>query len=165
MTDAFLAQVVLTDYPSPTVLANLKRNASTAIPASLSTHYSIQGHEWGALDNSPFNTSHAHHFSRILAADCLWMPDQHANLVHSMLHFLTLDAEGRVFCTAGFHTGRAKLAAFFDVAAESGLVVEEVYEEDAEGVRREWRVERDGGREDHTERKRWLVIARLKRRS
>lgn len=81
-----------------------------------------------------------------------------------MLHFLTLDAAGRVFAIAGFHTGRAKLAAFFDVAEEEGLAMEEIYEEDAEGTRREWVKERDGGREDHTERKKWLVIARLKRR-
>lgn len=66
---------------------------------------------------------------------------------------------------AGFHTGRARLAAFFDVAVEQGLEVVEIYEEDAEGVTREWLKERDSGAEDHTERKKWLVIAQLKRRS
>lgn len=81
-----------------------------------------------------------------------------------MLHFLTLGSEGQVLVVAGFHTGRRKLAAFFHVAVELGLVVEEIYEEDADGVRREWVTERDEGREDPTERKKWLVIARLRRR-
>lgn len=106
----------------------------------------------------------AHRFTRIVAADCYWMTGQHLNLVQSMLHFLTLEREGRVFLVAGFHTGRAKLASFFDVAIEEGLEVEQIYEEDVEGERRKWKNERDGGAENHTERKRWLVIAQLKRR-
>ena len=156
-------QVVISDYPAPVVLSNIQQNASKAIPSRLASKYSIEGHEWGVLD-SPFAASQAHHFTRILAADCYWMPGQHLNLVRSMLHFLSLVEESEVFCIAGFHTGRAKLAGFFDTAVEKGLEVAEIYEEDAEGRRREWRAERDGGREDHTERKKWLVIARLKRR-
>ena len=80
-----------------------------------------------------------------------------------MLHFLTHDADGRVFIVAGFHTGRARLASFFDIAVEEGLQIEEIYEEDVEGKRREWMKEQDKGRENVTERKRWLVVARLKR--
>ncbi|TKA68932.1 hypothetical protein B0A55_08473 [Friedmanniomyces simplex] len=59
---------------------------------------------------------------------------------------------------------RAKLANFFEVAVEEGMETEEIYEEDVGGVRRTWQTERDGGREDVMERKRWLVISRLKRR-
>ncbi|EME87717.1 uncharacterized protein MYCFIDRAFT_75560 [Pseudocercospora fijiensis CIRAD86] len=70
----------------------------------------------------------------------------------------------RVLAIAGFHTGRLKLANFFDVAVSQGLEVEEIYEEDVNGSRREWVRERDGGREDPTARKKWLVIALLKRR-
>lgn len=128
--------------------------------------YRIEGHEWGELSSADeFVAEFAHHFTRIIAADCYWMPNQHLNLVRSMLHFLTLDSKGMIFTIAGFHTGRAKLAAFFDVAIEEGLDVEEIYEEDAEGNRRAWVPERDDGAEDHTERKKWLVIARLRRRS
>jgi len=153
----------MTDYPAPVVLANLRRNAQKAIPGHLEAKYRIGAHEWGDMTTT-FAIENAHHFSRIIAADCYWMPDQHENLAQSMLHFLTLESGGRIFMTSGFHTGRAKLAAFFDVAVEEGLEAEEVYEEDAEGTRRDWMKERDGGREDHTERKKWLVIARLKRR-
>lgn len=81
-----------------------------------------------------------------------------------MLHFLTLDGNGRIFAIAGFHTGRAKLASFFDEALEGGLEIEKMYEENADGLRRPWLKERDGGFEDHNERKKWLVIAMLKRK-
>ena len=92
------------------------------------------------------------------------MPYQHENLAKSMLHMLSPSREARILAIAGFHTGRAKLAGFFDEAVSQGLVVEEIYEEDVQGVTREWMPERDGGREDVTGRKRWLVIAVLKRR-
>ena len=80
-----------------------------------------------------------------------------------MLHFLSNEPASRVFAIGGFHTGRAKLAAFFDVAVEEGLQIEEIFEEDADGRRRPWEKVRDGGRENPTERKRWLVIAVLRR--
>ncbi|CAD0051087.1 unnamed protein product [Aureobasidium pullulans] len=98
-----------------------------------------------------------------MAADCFWMPWQHENLASSMLHFLSDDPEARVLAMGGFHTGRAKLAAFFDVASEKGLEVQEIYEEDDQGNRREWVKEKDGGRENVTERKKWLTIAILRR--
>lgn len=156
-------KVVISDYPALVVLENISRNASKNIPSDLKHIARVEGHEWGQL-TSPSASSHAHHFTRILAADCFWMPHQHENLVSSMLHFLSLSPDARIFCIAGFHTGRAKLAAFFDVALEKGLQVEEMYEEDDTGVRREWRKERDGGAENHTERKKWLVVCRLKRK-
>jgi nicotinamide N-methyltransferase len=133
------------------------------IPEQLWDNVTIDGHEWGVLDTD-FARSHKEQFSRIIAADCYWMPWQHENLVKSMLHFLSTDPAARIFAVGGFHTGRAKLAAFFDVAEENGLEVEEIYEEDEDGVRREWAKEKDGGRENVTERKKWLMISRLRRR-
>ncbi|TKA30989.1 hypothetical protein B0A50_01957 [Salinomyces thailandicus] len=166
-TLAGAAMVSISDYPSTAVLTNIRANAQRNIPKHhhhlTTSKYRIDGHEWGDFQTN-FATIHAHQFTRILAADCYWMPGQHENLVRSMLHFLTLGSEGQVLVVAGFHTGRRKLAAFFHVAVELGLVVEEIYEEDADGVRREWVTERDEGREDPTERKKWLVIARLRRR-
>lgn len=155
-------QSVISDYPAPVVLENIRRNASNNIPQRLQARYSIVGHEWGVLDNDVATTNHGR-FTRILAADCYWMPNEHANLVKSMLHFLAPEASSRVFAIAGFHTGRAKLAAFFTEAQAQGLVIEDIYEEDAEGTRRAWQEERDGGTENVTERKKWLVISRLRR--
>lgn len=44
------------------------------------------------------------------------------------------------------------------------MVAENIYEEDADGNQRAWSTSRDGGTEDPTERKKWLVIAILRRR-
>jgi hypothetical protein len=123
----------------------------------------LEGHLWGSC-STPFETEHAHRYTRILAADCLWMPWEHENLAKSMLHFLSDSPDARVLCIAGFHTGRAKVAPFFEeVVPEQGLAVEEIFEMNADGKRRPWATERDGGREDIGERKKWLVMARLKR--
>ncbi|KAF2092042.1 hypothetical protein K490DRAFT_32985 [Saccharata proteae CBS 121410] len=156
-------EVVISDYPAPEILSNLSRNVARNVPSQLRARVAVHGHEWGDL-TSPFSTAHAGRFTRILAADCLWMPHEHGNLARSMLHFLSPEPEARVFVIAGFHTGRAKMAPFFDVVLEEGLEIDVIFEMDAEGRRREWAKERDGGAEDHGERKKWLVVAQLKRR-
>ncbi|KAL6862323.1 nicotinamide N-methyltransferase [Trichoderma novae-zelandiae] len=149
----------------------------------------VEGHEWGVFEARPsdpsptaqapepeaatttrapgsetaFPASHKHLADRLFVADCLWMPWQHANLRRSINHFLRRDSSARAWVVAGFHTGRAKMAGFFDAGAlreEGGVEVERMWERDCDGVEREW----DDGREDDiTERKRWLVVAVLKR--
>ena len=91
------------------------------------------------------------------------MPQVHLELVQSMLYFLSFKPDARIIAIGGFHTGRAKLAGFFEVAFQHGLEAESMYEENAEGVRRPWVTERDGGQENQTERKKWLVVAVLRR--
>ena len=90
------------------------------------------------------------------------MPHQHANLLSSIRWFLA--PEGRAWVVAGFHTGREKMRGFYatEALATADLEIERIWERNADGKEREW-VE-DRGREDITERKRWLVIAILKRR-
>lgn len=145
------------------MLANIRQNAERNIPASFSDVYSVAGHEWGDL-TSPFALRYKHKFTRVLAADCYWMSAQHLNLVRSMLHFLSLGCEGRVFAIAGFHTGRARVAGFFDTAIQEDLEIEEIYEQDADGGTREWKAQRCALEEDLGWEKRWLVVARLRRR-
>ena len=156
-------QVVISDYPAPAGLANIRANAKNAIPVERQSAYRTEGHEWG-VSSTEFALEYQHHFDRILAADCFWMSSQHSNLIASMLHFLTTNGDGRIYGIAGFHTGRAKLASFFEEAVESGLEIDDIYEENADGVKRQWLKNRDGGIEDHNERKKWLVIAILRRR-
>lgn len=154
--------VYISDYPAKVVLDNIKRNVKHNISEELQSKARVQGHAWGVFDDD-FAKANGRKFDRVLAADCFWMPWQHENLALSMLHFLSDDPDARVLAIGGFHTGRAKLAAFFDVALEKGLEVQDIYEEDAEGTRREWVKEKDGGRENVTERKKWLTIAILRR--
>lgn len=186
-------EVVISDYPSPEVLANINVNVEKNVPEYIRNRYIHQhhtlrleasletiknplkanvkspqtvspcSHKWGDLTD-PLAQSHAQHFTRIMAADCLWMVGEHENLVESILHFLSRDEAAQVWVIAGFHTGRAKVAAFFDTAVDMGLKISRIYERDVEGCERAWAPERDRGREDVTERKRWLVVAILKRK-
>jgi hypothetical protein len=100
------------------VIENIRRNAAKNIPTQLSENCRVEGHAWGILD-TPLAMENKHRFTRILAADCYWLSGQHENLVRSMLHFLSLEPTARVFVIAGFHTGRARLANFFEVADAS----------------------------------------------
>ncbi|KAH0541344.1 hypothetical protein FGG08_004182 [Glutinoglossum americanum] len=153
-------EVVISDYPAPEILENISLNISRNIPSSIQPCVSVQGHIWGLLSDE-LSTASKGKFNVILAADVFWMPGQHRNLAHSMLYFLSKTRVAKVFVIAGFHTGRANLARFFDVAVEEGLVVESILERDAQGNERAWKVDR--GLEDVFERKKWLVMAILAR--
>lgn len=181
-------EVVISDYPAEEVLANIQNNVSTnvdarrkgsAIPSSTTSKLSkqpelevgpvsVEGHSWGVLTD-PFSVSHSHTFTRLLVADCLWMPHQHLNLLQSISHFLSPSPTARAWVIAGFHTGRERMRGFFgeDLLSSDGvgLEIERIWERNAEGGEREWLWERDGGKEDITGRKRWLVIAVLKRKT
>lgn len=145
------------------MLANLVKNVKANVPSSSPTTVTVAGHAWGQLDDG-LALTHRQYFSVIFAADCFWMPWEHVNLAKSMLHFLSMDDHARIYAVAGFHTGRAKLAPFFDVATNQGLEIEHIHEVDVHGISREWVAERDGGKENVTERKKWLAIATFKRR-
>lgn len=155
-------QAVISDFPAPELLANIKVNVKRIIPVQLLEKVAVESHEWGAVHDE-FSSGHAQYFTRILSADCLWNSGQHHNLAQSMLHFLSFDATARVWVVAGFHTGRAKVASFLEVAVEAGLEIEEIWERDVNGGEREW-IKEQGKSEDATERKRWLVVAILRRK-
>ncbi|KAI9806168.1 MAG: hypothetical protein M1826_004667 [Phylliscum demangeonii] len=184
-------EVVITDYPAPNLLRTLRRNVARNLPDAIGPAtgpatgpiVSVHGHAWGDL-HSAVASRHAHSFTRVVASDCLWLVRQHRNLVRSMIHFLRRPGPSpacsapapRVWVTAGFHTGRAKVAAFFDVAVRRGLVLERIVERDVLGRERRWR--RCGGEEEEEEkeekrekeeeeeedveqRRRWTVVAVL----
>ncbi|KAI0118473.1 hypothetical protein F4776DRAFT_254801 [Hypoxylon sp. NC0597] len=165
--------VVVTDYPSPTVLETLRKNVTANAKPECSPRNSlapltVEGHAWGELENTPFAAQHRGRFDRVFVCDCLWMPWQHANLHKSIAWFLkdsTSPSSARAWVIAGFHTGRAKMRGFFEDAAlaAEGLEVESIWERDCDGVEREWAWDR--GQEDVSERKRWLVIGVLRRRA
>lgn len=161
-------EVVVTDYPAPEVLGNLKSVvAANAVPENspLGAVAPVQalGHAWGEL-GTEFALANRGKYDRVLVCDCLWMPWQHGNLLRSISWFLKDGDEGRVWLVAGFHTGRKMVADFFDqntLREDGGLEVECIFERDCDGVEREWVPDR--GWEDPSVRKRWLVVAVLRR--
>lgn len=155
-------QTVMSDYPAKEVLENLSSNASKNVPEPLRSRISIAGHTWGEKDDELTAKFHEG-FDIVFAADCFWMPWEHRNLARSMLRSLSAATHARIYAVAAFHTGRAKLAPFFDVVGEEGLLIETIQEIDVLGNTRPWQKIRDDGKENVTERKRWLVVAVLKR--
>ena len=125
-------------------------------------------------------------YDKIILADCLWMQSQHGNLVRTITQALNTGPECCAIVVAGFHTGRGIVRDFFDVAtgglddeaavtsneARTGsavgmgdstelpkLRIEEIFEVDVDGQRREWQRMRPG--EIKEEAKRWCVTAIL----
>ena len=162
-------RTVLTDYPSPTVLANIRNNVDANVtsppPASSSQRtsgVSVEAHKWGDLHGGVAEAN-AHEFARVLAAGCLWRLEEHENIARSMAHFLAKSREAEVWVVSGFFLGREKLARFFDVAGVEGLDVREVFEQNAVGSRREWVVDRVEDGKESVEQG-WLLVAVLCRR-
>ncbi|KAJ5550314.1 hypothetical protein N7461_005012 [Penicillium sp. DV-2018c] len=161
--------VVATDHPSSPALSgaiafNLEYNLKKRTPP-VRGNVSLQPHEWGVLSDS-FSIANKGAFTRIVAADCFWMRQQHENLARTMQWFLS--PGGKVWVVAGFHTGREIVAGFFETALENGFVIEKIFErdlvsrrEDGGEVRREWATAREG--EGTENRKRWCVVAVLRR--
>lgn len=151
-------KTVLSDYPSQKILANLGINVERNIPEKIREQkVAVQGHEWGVLTDE-FSKANANYFTRILCADCLWADGEHYGLAQSMAHFLSWKEDARAWVIAGFHTGRAKIASFFDITAQAGLEIEVIWERDCDGYERTW--ERDWDDKEHN---RWFVVAILKR--
>ena len=151
-------ETVLSDYPSEKILANLTMNIEANQPEQPRKRFEVQGHEWGVLSDG-FSRAHEKHFTRVLCADCLWMDTEHFGLAQSIAHFLSDEEKARAWVIAGFHTGRTKLVAFFDIVLQAGLDIVEIWERDADGNDRCWqRLREDRGKS------RWMVIAILKRR-
>ena len=88
------------------------------------------------------------------------MDGEHFGLAQSIHHFLSIEENARAWVIAGFHTGRSKLVAFFDIAVQAGLEIDEIWERDADGNEREWARERED-----KEKNRWMIVAILKRKS
>ncbi|CAK7241391.1 MAG: hypothetical protein STHCBS139747_002852 [Sporothrix thermara] len=182
------ARVAITDYPSDVVLENLRENlarnvkapaageegktptlttAPTAMPTlknpTSTAIVSVDGHEWGSFDSDLARAGH-HAYDRVFVCDCLWMPWEHDNLRQSIDWFMQKSDDARCWVVGGFHTGRPKVAAFFDEVALAAcdLEIEAIWERDCDDRERDWVVDR--GIEDVTERKRWLAVAIFRRR-
>lgn len=176
--------VTVTDHPDSPALttgaiaANMATNLSVNGKARTACQLSIRGYAWGSEAmysasqyGRPVSSSADERFDRMLMCDCLWMPHQHNNLVDSAVRWLSSSVDSCAIVIAGFHTGRSIVGSFFDIAAgedtdgrgTSGpLAIEEIYEVDVDGERREWAKER--ATETKEEAKRWCVVGILKMR-
>ena len=189
------SNVTITDHPSSPALLNGAIQASIAKNLNAETRKKVEvwGYVWGtetmyAVDAYGKVAGKLGIHERIVLADCLWMPSQHANLVRTIGWAL---GEGNDCCAivvAGFHTGREVVRDFFDVATggqvggdvaegdrvDGGKVshvgegkqllklkVEEIFEIDVNGRRREWERAKLG--EGKEEAKKWCVVAILVR--
>ncbi|KAJ5608846.1 hypothetical protein N7528_009413 [Penicillium herquei] len=169
------SSVTVTDHPSsPSLLGAIEFNLTHNLQSrdselvgsgnSQGPEISIHPHQWGILSDS-FAIENKARFTRIIAADCYWMPLQHENLCQSLQWFLA--PGGKIWMTAGFHTGRPILVEFFEKAKKYGLVVQCIWERDLIGgddnrqVTRDWIPVREN--EGPENRKRWCVVAVLKR--
>ena len=153
--------MTMTDYPEPELLKNMQKNVDANLSRRNKCKTIVRGHTWGEID-SQWALENAGRFTRILVADCLWMPEQHQNLARSIAHFLSSASRSHALVVAGFHSGRDRMAPFFAVAVEEGLEVTEISEVDVEGNARMWQIDR--GDENVFERKRWLAVAVLRRK-
>ncbi|EEP82033.1 conserved hypothetical protein [Uncinocarpus reesii 1704] len=183
--------VSITDHPSSAALSGAVQSciAQNIADAAIRARISVHPHEWGIFFQTcrdqteakkpiGFAAEHQGTFTRIICADCLWMRDQHANLVESLLWFLkpwgNEDSAGRAgdgglaWIVAGFHTGREIVASFFETAESMGMVVEDIYERDVNAtsemgvVTRPWMPVREG--EGPENRARWCVVALLRKK-
>lgn len=128
-------------------------------PVTTTTSVSVYGYTWGtetfyetggfgkAVRQQPPPRS----FDRIIAADCLWMPMQHGNLLRSILSYLkdaNVDSgsviEDKIaapcaLVLGGFHTGRSVVGDFMELATghrsgNGGKIVGEVGTRDGADV-------------------------------
>lgn len=163
-------RVLVTDYPAPVVIENLRKNVELNLKDQEAlkmkgVEVAVEGHGWGEL-STPLAKENKGAFDRVLCADCLWMPEQHENLRRSIAWFLKEDDfEARAWVVGGFHSGRAKMRGFFDEEKlkEVGLEVERLWERDCDGNDREWAWDRGAEDLDVTGRKRWLAVSVLRR--
>ena len=153
------ARVVATDYPAPELLRVLQVNATSNRSAAAEPTVAIHAHEWGEIRDAGFAQANKNAFARVLLADVLWLPAQHAALRRSVQHFLA--PGGRAWVAAGFHTGRATVADFLAGSGDGGLCLEVAWEVDVNGRVRRW--EADRTEEGVGEARRWGIVAILKR--
>ncbi|KAJ9612291.1 hypothetical protein H2200_003888 [Cladophialophora chaetospira] len=133
------ASTTITDHPSSPALTTgaIEQNVKTNIlerdkrkaPNDESTttvgEVNIFGYTWGTTpmySPSSYGKPLPQHqqptsFTRIIIADCLWMPSQHVNLVKTVLHYLDDSDPGNcALVVAGFHTGRETVRNFLEIA-------------------------------------------------
>jgi nicotinamide N-methyltransferase len=134
-------KMVVADFPYEQILDNIQQNVDRNIFARWQQRWdssvAIEGHKLGDIEDG-FADANAYTFQRVIAAGCLWLPDQHENLAYSLTHFLAEEKEEEVGLMSSIFLGRKGLAGFFDIARCRGMQVREMFEHDALENKRPW---------------------------
>ena len=115
--------VVSTDHPSETIISTLHANFEAT--ADVSIRYDCKGLMWGKAQHHAQVLellSDGEKFDVILLADCLWMNEQHNNLLQTCASCLA--PTGSVYLVFQHHNEH--VAAFLPAAESHGFVVTKV---------------------------------------
>ncbi|SPO21949.1 related to NNT1 - putative nicotinamide N-methyltransferase [Ustilago trichophora] len=166
-------RTVITDYPDPHVIANLRENLDLALLPRKSRktdgsdrqpnpHYpqarervQVLGLGWGNDDEESFvlaasstssNETTESGYDLVLAADVLWVSSAHPLLIHSIRKLLKRRREARCVLIAGFHTGRPAVRRFFVQLAQRADENDATLEEGRRaGIVPDWEEDKFGG--------------------
>lgn len=172
------SQIEVTDYPQPGIMDAIRKNVKANLNEEEQSRVSISSLDWtDEVALQAMSARHPRGFTRILAADTLWMAHLNASQLKVMTSLLSPAAHSKIIIVAGLHTGRHVIRSFLDMALEAGLEIERAEELDRReegelGI--DWKaiVLRGGGGggcEVHegieAERRRWLAFIVLRWRS
>lgn len=113
--------VCASDYPSPSVMDNLKRNCER----NDVNNVRAVGHIWGEDATELLALNNGDHYDIAVAAECLWRHECHGVLLQSILATLR-PGGGKLFMTYSHHIPglEAQDASFVAAAIASGFAVE-----------------------------------------
>lgn len=118
---AGVGRVTITDYPAPAVIKAIEDNVSANLPTDTNGETSVVGLDWANPES--FLEENSTSFTRILAADTLWLSSLHEAQVGCITSLLARTGGARVHVLAGLHSGRACVRQFLRIASASGLVI------------------------------------------
>ncbi|PVF99375.1 hypothetical protein CPB86DRAFT_731353 [Serendipita vermifera] len=132
--------VILTDYPDPLILDNLKLNVETNRKRFMDTcSVKVDGYEWGNPADHLKVGPTENGFDLIIMSDLLYFDKSHPTLLQSLTLLLARTEEARVYVAAGKYTPAHVCQNFLENGEMVGLVWEE------QVVNGEWKGTTDAG--------------------
>jgi nicotinamide N-methyltransferase len=125
-------RVVVTDYPDPDLIENLRHNIKFSIPQQYCDTITANGYLWGN-DTTMLKDdleNHGQGFDLLILADILFNHSEHEKLIQTLRQTLKKGPAARalVFFTPYRPWLLQKDLRFFDLARDGGFVVEKLFE-------------------------------------
>lgn len=133
-------QTVVTDYPDPDLVENLRYNVEHGVQLPSPRNIEAEGYLWGApateIARHLPNPDQTQGFDLLILADLLFNHSEHKKLVSTVQQTLkkSPDAQALVFFTPYRPWLLEKDLAFFDLARSEGFNVEKIFEKTMEKV-------------------------------